>query len=212
MRDSGDIQVVSSYEEIVTYEEHCKRLAQYLEEIKREAVEYTKANASLTTVIQQLQIVYGGLLLKEEQCNYYFCIESEKRKRTIPPKESWTSWTRLDENGHPVLSFDFFSIKENIRHHIVHEFFLPQLARNTKYFREFMKNVLEGDFGWKYISSEKREKCLEMTFYHKEIDIFWFILHTEIIVLIGTYADIEACLTRFKDRYLEGNLVTIHEY
>ncbi len=188
MRGNGDIKVVSSFGEVVTYDEHCKRLAEYLEEIKREALELTKANTSLTTFIQQLQLVFGGLLLKEELCYYYFCIESKKRKRTIPPKDSWTSWRRLDENGHPILSFDFFSIKESIRHHIVHEFFLPQLIRNTRYFREYVKEVLEGDFGWKYVSSEKREKCLEMTFYHKEIDIFWFILHTEIKVLIGAYA------------------------
>ena len=41
MSESSEIKVVSSYGEIVTYEEHCKRLAEYLEEIKREAVKLT---------------------------------------------------------------------------------------------------------------------------------------------------------------------------
>ena len=209
MRDTGDIQVVSSYGAVVTYDEHCKRLAEYLEEIKREAVGLTNANASLTSYILQLKLVFGGLLLKEEQYYCYYYIKSKRRIRTVPLKDNWTSRKPLDENGHPILSFDFFSIKESIRHHIVHEFFLPQLTRNTKYFREFIKKALESDLGWKYISSEKREKCLEMTFYHKEIDIFWFILHTEIKVLIGTYADIENCLTHYKHRYLEGNLFII---
>ncbi len=209
MSGSSEIKVVSSYGEIVTYEEHCKRLAEYLEEIKRVAVELTKSNTSLSTFIQQLQLIFGGLLPKGEQCYYYFCLESKKRKRTIPPKDTWMSWVHFNENGYPVLAFDFFSIKESIRYHIVHEFFLPQLTRNMRYLRELVKGVLEDNFGWKYISYEKRGKCLEMTFHHKDIDIFWFILHIEIKVLIGVYADIENCLSSNKDRYLEGNLFII---
>ncbi len=209
MSQSREIKVVSSYGDIVTFEEHVSRLSTYFEAIKRDILELTKGNDYFYHFLQKMHLVYGDIYFTENHCKYYLHIATEEAKQTVPPQSEWQASISLDDNGYPLLIYHFLTIKTYMRAKIVYDFFMPQFISDTAFFQEFVKDILVGIFDWKYVSNDKINKCVELTFHYKNIDYTFFMVSKAVKVLIGSFQDIKECLQNFKEEYSRKDIFII---
>ena|SRR2546430_16097970 len=106
-----DTKVVSSHGDIITYGEHCQRLAAYIEEVKEKALLLTQRNPELTEYIQSLKLVFlEELYIEGTTCFYFVSVESPYSV-DVPFRPNkigkWANSTGVDENGHPTLYYGF---------------------------------------------------------------------------------------------------------
>ncbi len=143
-----DTKVVSGRGDIITFEEHCQRLATYIEEIKEKALPLTQSNPELTEYIRSLKLFRPPMLYIEDNTCFY-CVsvgiphileqEAAVNDGTIG---LWFTSTGLDENGHPKLYHDYIYIRDKFREQLVANFIMPRLANNIEFFVTFLKDVI----------------------------------------------------------------------
>jgi hypothetical protein len=209
-----DTKVVSSHGDIITYKEHCQRLATYLEEIKEKALLLTQRNPELTQYIRSLELFFGEeLLIEDKTCFYFVSIGSRYyMDELFPTDESaeWTYSTVIDENGYPKLDYDFLIFTERLCERLVTDFIMPHLVNNMDFFVSFVKKaILIEMLKWNYISDERRGACYELLFQHIEPDRFWLVVTSKVRVLIGEFKDIERELVRSPERYMNSSLLIV---
>jgi len=209
-----DSKVTSSHGDVITYKEHCQRLATYLEEIKEKALLLTQRNPELTQYIRSLELFFGEeLYIEDTTCLYFVSIGSRYYMDEIFPDDEsgeWTYSTVIDENGYPKLDYDFLIFTERLCERLVADILMPHLVKNMDFFVSFVKEaILIEMLKWNYISDEKRGACYELLFQHIEPDRDWLVVTRKVRVLIGEFKDIERELGSSPERYMLSSLLIV---
>ncbi len=213
-----DFKVVSSYGDIVTYEEHCQRVAAYIEEIKEKALQLTQRNPELSEYIRSLKPVFGKELYIENTTCFKFVTLQSPYVEITPPEMPLTpdemnrqfGSSGLNENGYPILYYDFLSILESFKVWIIADVIMPLFVKDTYKFLSYLKDEIFIDtFKWSFIGIEQRGKCHELIFQHYEPEKTWLAIPTRVRVLIGEFVDIEEELHSSKERYANSTLIIV---
>src|SRR5689334_6701223 len=118
-----DAKVASSHGAIITFEEHCQRLATFVEEMKDKALLLTQRNLELSDYIQSLKLVFlEELYMDDTRCFYFLTVQSPYSvdMPDHPDKiGEWANSVGVDENGYPKLYFDFWGIVNRFRERLL---------------------------------------------------------------------------------------------
>lgn len=214
----ADTKVVSSKGDIVTYDEHCQRLVAFTGEIKERALQLTQRNYELTEYIRSLKPVFGKELYIENTTCFTFVTVQSPYVEITPPEMSLPldemrrkfGSTGLDENGYPILYYDFLSILGGLKEWIIVDIIMPLIVKETYLFLTYLKDeVIIDTFKWSFIGIEQRGGCYELSFQHYEPEKTWIAMPAKVRVLVGEFREIEDELHNSKERYANSSLIIV---
>lgn len=200
---SDQTMVVSSHGDVITYKEHCRRMDAYLDTIKSEATAFTASNRSLTSFITQLRLVHGSLSCDSTSCHFRQVLVSKASASALTRDDSSNASAGLDDSGRPALYYAFLGLRSNVMHTLIGEYLLPRLARDRKFVRTFVRRLMTSEgLGWDFRSERARGNVDELRLDYREPDYFWLVLPHTVHVLVGTFDDLQAHVTAYRDEFV----------